>query len=84
MSERVDLEAEVIEELEQGNRISAIKILRAKRSIGLKHAKDLIESYLNQNPYLVTEHPKSSFNFILLLAIPFLAYVLYRIFSPSQ
>jgi hypothetical protein len=74
MNERIVLESEVIEELEQGRLISAIKILRSKRSIGLKEAKHLVEDYLVQNP----SGP------IILLAFAFLAYVLYRILFLSQ
>ena len=84
MDKKIDLESEVIEELEQGRLISAIKVLRSKRSIGLKQAKHLVEDYLVQNPYLRVEQPKSSFGPIILLALIFLAYVLYRILFLSQ
>lgn len=84
MNERIDLESEVIEELEQGKLISAIKVLRTKRSIGLKEAKHLVEAYLVQNPYLKVERPKSSSGPIMLLAILFIVYVLYRILFLSQ
>jgi hypothetical protein len=84
MNERIDLESEVIEELEQGRIISAIKILHTKRSMELKEAKHLVEAYLVQNPYLKAERPKSSFGPIMVLAILFLAYVLYRILFLSQ
>lgn len=84
MNERIDLDSEVIEELEQGRKISAIKILRIKRSMGLKDAKQLVEAYLEQNPYLKVERSKSSFGPITLLAIIFLAYALYRILFLSQ
>jgi hypothetical protein len=84
MNERIVLESEVIEELEQGRLISAIKILRSKRSIGLKEAKHLVEDYLVQNPYLKVEQSKSSSGPIILLAFAFLAYVLYRILFLSQ
>lgn len=84
MNEKIDLESEVIEELEEGRLISAIKILRTKRSIGLKEAKHLVEGYLEQNPYLKVERPKSSSGPIIVLAFAFLAYVLYRILFLSQ
>lgn len=84
MSVKIELESEVIEELEQGRVISAIKILRTKRSIGLKQAKLLVEDYLEQNPYLKVERPKSSSKPIIVLAFAFLAYVLYRILFLSQ
>ena len=84
MNERIDLDSEVIEELEQGRKIDAIKILRIKRSIGHKDAKQLVEAYLEQNSYLKGERSKSSFGPIILLAIIFLAYALYRILFLSQ
>jgi len=84
MNEKIDLEPEVIDELEQGRFISAIKVLRAKRSIGLKEAKHLIEEYLHQNPYLKVEKAKSTSGPIIILAMIFLGYVLYRILFLSQ
>lgn len=84
MGNNTYLEPEVIEELEQGRKISAIKMLRTKRSIGLKEAKNLIDTYLVQNPYLKIERPKSSSGPIILLAIIFLAYALYRNLFLSQ
>lgn len=80
----MQLEPEVIEELEQGRKITAIKILRAKRSIGLKEAKTLVESYLVQNPYLVVEKPKGMSGVIFLFVIIFIVYALYRILILSQ
>jgi Ribosomal protein L7/L12 C-terminal domain. len=76
----VYLEPEVIEELEQGSLINAIKILRAKRSISLKEAKNLIEEYLEINPYLRSKTNKTSSRPLLILALAFLVYTLYRIF----
>lgn len=34
----------------QGNLIEAIKIIRAEQKLGLKEAKDLVDSYLAANP----------------------------------
>lgn len=84
MSELMYLEPEAIEELEQGSKINAIKILRAKRSIGLKEAKTIVDAYLVQNPYLIVEKPKSISGPIFLFAIIFIVYALYRIFILSQ
>lgn len=78
------LESEVIEELEQGNKISAIKILRTKRSIGLKEAKTVIEEYLVLNPYLIVEKTNNIPIPIFVITIIFIAYVLYRILILSQ
>jgi hypothetical protein len=78
------LEPEVIEELEQGRMISAIKVLRTQRTIGIKEAKMLIEEYLAQNPYLKVQKTKMSFEPIFLLVIIFIVYALYRILFLSQ
>ena len=84
MNEGIDLDSEVIKQLEQGRKIGAIKILRIKRSMGLKEAKNLIEAYIEQNPYLKIEKTNNTFSPIILLAIIFLAYALYRILFLSQ
>lgn len=78
------LEPEVIEELEQGSSIAAIKILRAKRSIGLKEAKNIIDAYLDENPYLKTNKVKSSSGLLIILTLLFLIYTLYRILFLAQ
>ncbi len=78
------LEPEVIEELEQGRRIGAIKALRMKRSIGLKEAKTLIDAYLIEHPYLIVEKSKNIPAPVFLFVIIFIVYVLYRILILSQ
>ncbi|MGH1537763.1 MAG: ribosomal protein L7/L12 [Gammaproteobacteria bacterium] len=84
MEDKKGLEPEVIDELEQGRLIAAIKILRKIRGIGLKEAKELIDSYLEQNPYIKVDRAGGRSGAIILLAIIFLAYTLYRILFLSQ
>lgn len=84
MQDKIDLEPKVIVELEQGKVITAIKILRASRAIGLKEAKEIVDSYLAQNPDIKANRGNSSSATIILLAIVFLAYTLYRIFFSTQ
>ena len=38
--------------LQQGNKIEAIKIVRAERNLGLKEAKDAVEQYVRGQPAL--------------------------------
>jgi ribosomal protein L7/L12 len=38
--------------LQRGNKVAAIKIVRAERNIGLKEAKDAVEEYLRSQPAL--------------------------------
>ena len=47
--ENVALSEKVINEIKAGRKISAIKLLREEQGIGLKEAKVLIESHINQN-----------------------------------
>ena len=42
----------VLAALHQGNKIEAIKIIRAQRGIGLKDAKDVVDAYIRENPAL--------------------------------
>ena len=41
-----------ISALHDGNKIEAIKIVRAERNIGLKEAKDVVEDYVRSQPAL--------------------------------
>jgi len=41
-----------IAQLEQGNTIEAIKIVRLERDLGLKESKDLVDGYLRSRPDL--------------------------------
>lgn len=41
-----------ISALQQGNKIEAIKIVRAERNLGLKEAKDAVDDYVRTQPAL--------------------------------
>lgn len=47
-----DLPREVVDALEQGNVIGAIKQLRSAQGIGLKESKDAVDRYLAGHPEL--------------------------------
>jgi ribosomal protein L7/L12 len=51
-NQRDELPPEAMTALWQGNKIEAIKILRQARNIGLKDAKDKIETYVKNDPAL--------------------------------
>ncbi|MEO8002822.1 MAG: ribosomal protein L7/L12 [Arenimonas sp.] len=44
------LPSAAISAIESGNSIEAIKILRAETGLGLKEAKDVIDTYVSRNP----------------------------------
>ena len=45
----IELEAEVVEAINSGKKVNAIKILREMRGIGLKESKELVDLYSSQN-----------------------------------
>jgi ribosomal protein L7/L12 len=49
---RNQLPLAAVSALQRGNKIEAIKIVRAERGLGLKEAKDLVEGYLQTQPGL--------------------------------
>ncbi len=44
-----ELEPEVVDAIQRGKKIEAIKRLREIRNIGLKESKDLVDDYVNHN-----------------------------------
>lgn len=46
------LPASAVTALQQGNKIDAIKAIRAEQRLGLKEAKDLVDAYLSDHPAL--------------------------------
>ena len=47
-----DLPKAAVDALWQGNVIEAIKVVRQERTIGLKEAKDVVDSYIGSQPAL--------------------------------
>ncbi len=48
----ISMSNDVITAIESGRKIQAIKLLRADAGLGLKEAKEKIESYINSQPEL--------------------------------
>lgn len=80
MNSTTDLPTEVINAIQAGHKIEAIKLLRDARGLGLKEAKHAVDAYLRAHPSL--RPPKSGsggFGFVVfLLALAFLAYQLLK------
>lgn len=51
-STAAELPTEALAALQTGNKIEAIKLVRAARGLGLKEAKDLVERYVAGQPGL--------------------------------
>lgn len=77
------LSAEALAALHEGRKIDAIKILREERGLGLKEAKDEVDTYLRDHPELASMQKSGSavgcFAWIGLIAI--VGYLLYQRFA---
>lgn len=83
MSDQQPLEPEVMAALAEGRKIEAIKILREKRGLGLKEAKELVEKHEDdipsRSPNVGVTQIKNRNPLHILIFIAFLAYVAYHI-----
>lgn len=78
MNKNIELEPEVLTALNNGRKIEAIKLLRAKRGLGLKEAKELVDSYSLANGIADTTVNKTSGNSLIgLIFIAAAAYLIY-------
>ncbi len=73
----IELPPDAVAELEKGNRIEAIKIVRTAKGLELKDSKDLVETYLHEHEDLhqrfsviQSEHNRGALlKFLLLIGI---------------
>lgn len=54
------LPADAIAAIQRGNKIDAIKILRTTRHLGLKEAKEIVDSYMHDNPLPTRKYRQQS------------------------
>ena len=78
-----ELEQEVITAIQRGRKVDAIKKLRELRGIGLKEAKELVDSYCSKNiiPTSSVKKTNSGNGFILLIVFGIASYGLYQYFG---
>ncbi len=83
MTTHTELEPEVVQAIQSGRKIDAIKKLRALRGIGLKEAKELVDLYAAQHN--ITDPSVQKVNagngFVLLVVLGVAGYFLYKYFS---
>ncbi len=79
MNDNLKFEQDIVDELKNGRKISAIKLLRTSRGIGLKEAKDLVDTYCRENKIVAppSEGKSGSGMFFLFILIAGLGYSLY-------
>lgn len=61
------LPADVVAAIQRGNKIEAIKRLRAARNLDLKDAKDLVDGYVRNDPVLTRKFQRQSTNSLRVL-----------------
>ncbi len=75
MNERPKLSDKAIALLQQGKKIGAIKQVREDHGLGLREAKDLVDSYVAQNLELPTSlressnHPRVTIYLLVAIAV---------------
>ena len=83
MAENFELSAEIVQAIESGRKIDAIKLLRAERGIDLKAAKTIIDqevaAYRQANPQY--KERSSSGGLSTIVAFVVLAAILYFAFT---
>lgn len=85
MKNETELPAEVIAAIQENRKLSAIKLLRAQRGIGLKKAKELVDAYELSHPVnTALEAPESDTGigriFVLIIGVSVI-YAIYKYFS---
>jgi len=79
MTDNVALEHEVVEALRKGSRIRAIKKLRVVRGIGLKEAKELVDTYCEQNN--IVQNSSDGVGLFTIIIIAVACYFAYHYFT---
>ena len=80
MTDKFNNEPEVIEALNNGKKIQAIKSLRESRGIGLKEAKDLVENYIETHGLTELQQKNSGSiqGFIFFVVLAVMAYYIFK------
>ena len=85
MNPESQLPADALAAIHENRKIEAIKLLRDHGNLGLKEAKEIVDSYAAEHPHLIaSRQPKleTSLSRLVILGILLAAlYALYRFFS---
>ena len=77
MNEASNLPADVINAINAGRKIEAIKLLREAQGLGLKEAKHAVDAYARENPS--AQQPRSSGSgLVIIVVLVILGYALYK------
>ena len=80
MNDNFEKEPEVVSAINEGRVVDAIKKLRASRGIGLKEAKDLVDSYVDAHdiPGYRRRGSGSNMFWIVVFALILVGYYLFK------
>ncbi len=85
MDTQSDLPAEVVQALHANRKVEAIKRLRELHGLGLKEAKDVVDTYIAAHPDRVTRRaPPRDYGTgraILIIVVSALVYSAYQLFT---
>ncbi len=76
-----ELPAEVVQALQDGRKVTAIKRLRKRRGLGLKDAKDAVDSYLAAHPNITPRRDYGLGRAILIIVVSAAVYGAYRLYT---
>lgn len=81
----MDLPTEVKNAVHANRKIDAIKLLREKRDLGLKEAKEIVDAYALENRHLIGDQRSGRESgigrILLIIVLGGIIYVAYRAFS---
>jgi len=77
MVEKLELDAEIIAAINNGQKVQAIKLLRQSRGIGLAEAKDFVDAYMRENNIVQPEKITASGFWIMLMVAAAVAIYLF-------
>lgn len=81
----MDLPTEVKNAVHANRKIDAIKLLREKRDLGLKEAKEIVDAYALENRHLIGDQRSGRESgigrIVLIIVLGGIIYVAYRAFS---
>lgn len=83
MNENVKLDADIVEEIIKGRKINAIKKIRMTKGLGLREAKEMVDSYCLENEieYSRSRETTSSKGLFIVIGLGIVLALLYSQFK---
>lgn len=85
MDTNPEFSAEVLAAIHGNRKIEAIKLLRQQRGVGLKEARDLVDTYVAEHPQLIIRRPPGNDygmgRAVLIIVVSALFYGAYQLFT---